>query len=200
MAKFKILRGAALKGWLKRHPGVAHRLAKSHARILQLRVRVRHPKPKLGLAKRALALAEHYNGLKESPAGSNITLFGKWYGENGVPWCAIFVSYILSHVGRPFKFAYVPAIVAAARAKQSGLRVIPASAVNAAIAAGHPVLNCYDWNHDGEADHVEFAKKVVGNQVYAIGGNTGPSDWSNGGEVANEVRDVSLVQAFVEVL
>ena len=200
MAKFKILTGAKLQKWLKGHPGVAHRLAKAHARVLRLRVRVRHPRPKAGLAKRALALAEHYNGLKERPAGSNITLFGRWFGMNGVAWCAIFVSYILSHTGRPFRYSYVPTIVSDAESHKNGLRVIAPSAVNAAIAAGHPVLACYDWTHDGTADHVEFVKRIVGGNVEAIGGNTGPADWSNGGEVANEVRPISYVQRFVEVL
>ena len=32
-------------------------------------------------------------GVKEDPPGSNRTAFGVWYGENGVPWCNIFVSY-----------------------------------------------------------------------------------------------------------
>jgi hypothetical protein len=197
--KFKILTGKPLARYIKAHPGLAKRLAANHARILRLRVRVRHPKPKAGLSKRALALATHYIGTKEYPAGSNVTLFGKWYGEVGVPWCAIFVSYVLSHVGRPFKYAYVPAIVADARAGKNGLRVIPATAVNAALAAGHPVLVCYDWTRDGTADHVGFAKQVVGGYVHAVEGNTGDANWSNGGEVLAETRPLSLVQAFVEV-
>jgi hypothetical protein len=199
MRKFRIIKGAALAKWLKAHPRFAAAAAKRHAQILQLRVRVQHPKPKAGLSKRALALASHYIGTKEYPAGSNVTLFGKWYGEAGVPWCAIFVSYVLSHVGRPFKYSYVPAIVADARAGKNGLRVIPATAVNAALAKGHPVLVCYDWTRDGTADHVGFAKEVVGGYVHAVEGNTGDANWSNGGEVLAETRPLSLVQAFVEV-
>jgi len=157
------------------------------------------PKPRT-LSERAIAMAAQYVGLKEHPAGSNITRFGQWYGENGVPWCAIYVSYVLSHSGRAFKYAYVPAIVADARSAKNGLRPLTASKVNAALAAGHPVLACYDWNHDGQADHVEFVTSVAGSTVHAIGGNTGPADWSNGGEVARESRPISYVQLFVEVL
>jgi hypothetical protein len=200
MPKYRILTGKALHAYLKTHPRLARALVRAHVRALRVRIRVRHPRPKAGLSHRALALASHFVGVKEYPAGSNLTVFGRWYGENGVPWCAIFVSYILSHVGRPFKYAYVPSIVADARAGKNGLRAIPASAVNAAVAAGHPVLACYDWERDGTADHVEFAIEVVAGVVHAVGGNTGPTDWSNGGEVARETRALSLVQAFVEVL
>lgn len=199
MAKYKILTGAALQAWLKNHPKTARLLAAHRAAVLRLRVRIRHPKPK-SEAQRALALAAHYIGTKEYPAGSNVTLFGKWYGEVGVPWCAIFVSYILSHVGRPFKQAYVPTIVQLARDKKAGLHVIEASAVNSTIAAGHPVLVTYDWNKDGVADHVGFAKQVIGGNVVAIEGNTGDANWSNGGEVLQETRLLSLVEAFVAVM
>jgi hypothetical protein len=198
--KFKILKGAALQKWLKAHPKFAAAAAHRHAQILQLRVRVRHPRTHAGLSKRALALARHYIGTKEYPAGSNVTLFGKWYGEVGVPWCAIFVSYVLSHTGRPFKYAYVPSIVADARSGKNGLRAIPSARVNAAIAAGHPVLVTYDWNHDGTADHVGFATGVSNGYVTAVEGNTGDANWSNGGEVLKETRPLGLVEQFVEVL
>ena len=42
---------------------------------------------------RALALARMNVGVREWPAGSNRNPFGAWFGEDGVPWCAIFVSY-----------------------------------------------------------------------------------------------------------
>jgi len=42
---------------------------------------------------RALAVARRNLGVREEPPGSNRTPFGEWFGENGVPWCAIFVSY-----------------------------------------------------------------------------------------------------------
>src|SRR5215217_6250015 len=43
--------------------------------------------------KRALMEALTHLGKSEHPAGSNQTPFGRWYGVDGVPWCAIFVSY-----------------------------------------------------------------------------------------------------------
>lgn len=49
----------------------------------------------------AIAGARNYLGTVEAPRGSNRTVFGQWYGYNGVPWCAIFQSFVLSHIGIP---------------------------------------------------------------------------------------------------
>ena len=38
------------------------------------------------------------NGTKESPANSNKTKYGQWYGLDGEKWCAIFVSYVYDHM------------------------------------------------------------------------------------------------------
>lgn len=154
-----------------------------------------------GLYKRAITLASHYIGVKESPYGSNRQEFGAWYGMNGVPWCAIFVSFILSHVGHNFRYSYVPAIVYDARLSRNSMHVLPYSDVAHAISVGHAVLACYDWNHDGTADHVEFVERVEGAYFSAVGGNTAPpgGNQSNGGEVCRNTRYPSEVQAFVVV-
>lgn len=153
-----------------------------------------------GLYGRSIRLAIHFLGVKESPFGSNRQMFGAWYGANGVPWCAIFVSYILSHCKRYFHQSYVPFIVELARQGEGNLRVIPYSAVPECIKNGHPVLAAYDWNHDGTADHIEFIEHVLNStQFTAIGGNTGPVDFSNGGEVMRSTRFTSVVQAYIEV-
>src|SRR6188472_4048800 len=60
-------------------------------------------------AKQTIALARSFKGVSESPPYSNRVMFSAWYGFAG-PWCAMFVSYILSHAGYPFKMAYVPSI------------------------------------------------------------------------------------------
>jgi len=36
------------------------------------------------------------SGYKESPAGSNTTKFGEWYGMDHHAWCAMFVSWVYS--------------------------------------------------------------------------------------------------------
>src|SRR6266516_1359768 len=45
------------------------------------------------VGQRALAEALRHVGVRESPPGSNRTMFGRWFGVDGVPWCSIFVSY-----------------------------------------------------------------------------------------------------------
>src|SRR5579884_3624378 len=50
-----------------------------------------------GVGERALAEALRHLGVRESPPGSNRTRFGRWFGVDGVPWCAIFVSYCFGH-------------------------------------------------------------------------------------------------------
>lgn len=158
--------------------------------------RIRHA----SLNKRALRLAASQIGYTETPPGSNHTKYGEWYGMDLEPWCAIFDSWVLSHVGRPFKESYVPTIVAKARNKQDGLTAIPFGIVASTMKAGFPVLACYDWQGDGIADHVEFVEKVVdSNSFFAIGGNTGAINLSNGGEVLRSKRAVVSVQQFVKV-
>lgn len=45
-----------------------------------------------------LKLARAQIGKGESPHGSNKTEFGRWFGMNGVAWCAIFVSWVFGHI------------------------------------------------------------------------------------------------------
>lgn len=44
-----------------------------------------------------LDIARSQIGTRE--AGSNLTKYGAWYGFNGVPWCAIFLSWVLGQAG-----------------------------------------------------------------------------------------------------
>jgi hypothetical protein len=42
---------------------------------------------------KALAQARRFVGVSEHPPDSNRTPFGHWFGADGEPWCAIFLSY-----------------------------------------------------------------------------------------------------------
>ena len=44
-------------------------------------------------------------GVAEDPRGSNRTKYGTWYGMNGQPWCAIFVSWVFFQEGMPLSFS-----------------------------------------------------------------------------------------------
>lgn len=151
------------------------------------------PPPPPAQTKRQLALAQAITqiGTVEDPPGSNNQPYGLWYGMNGVPWCAIFVSWCFeSVVGSPsFKagsyYSYVPYIVSDARLKLNGLQTtdspIPGD------------LACYDWNWDGTYDHTGIfeAWTSAGSTFSAIEGNTSASDFSNGGQVLRCSRSVS---------
>jgi len=83
----------------------------------------------VSLGSKALARAKGKLGTAESPPGSNRQEFGQWYGFNGVPWCAIFVTWAYVNSGskafvRGSRYSYVGAIVAAARAGGRGLTVV----------------------------------------------------------------------------
>lgn len=123
------------------------------------------------------------------------TKYGRWYagvvrvpyfGSNGVPYCAMFASWVLAQHGMVPPggiFAYVPAgIQAAGRAG----RLVPTT-------AGRPGdLICFDWNRDGVADHVGIIVAHHGGQTYTtIEGNTSTGSGgsqSNGGRVARRYR------------
>jgi CHAP domain-containing protein len=149
----------------------------------------------MSTAERAIATARRYIGIKESPSGSNRTEFGAWYGSNGQPWCAMFQSYVANEIGLHLPgattskgFAYCPYIVA--WAKKNG-RWYPRG-------QGRPgdwVL--FDWQGDGVSDHVELVVSVGGGRVNSIGGNTGPSNLSNGGQVLEHGHSESSVSGYM---
>jgi hypothetical protein len=149
---------------------------------------------------RALAAAITYLGVKESPAGSNKTKFGAWYGGDGRPWCAMFASYCyeVDAGGSPSfakgqSYAYVPYIVNDARQHRNGLSV-PSS-----VMPGD--LVCYDWGRDGTYDHVGlFEAWTSGSAFTAIEGNTSVDNNSNGGEVMRRQRSTTgQATTFVRV-
>lgn len=52
-------------------------------------------------AANVIACAAKEIGSVEIPQGSNRTRYGEWYGINGQPWAAIFVSWAFHHAGYP---------------------------------------------------------------------------------------------------
>ena len=142
---------------------------------------------------KALHLAEAEVGTKESPFGSNCQKYGQWYGMNCCPWCAIFVSWCISHSGHEWKYSYVPNIHADAIRGRNGMSV-----------TYHPEpgdLVCYTFA--GQIDcHTAFFHSWVNQGAgtfYDVGGNTGSINYSNGGEVMKSTRYTSNVSAFVRL-
>jgi hypothetical protein len=158
------------------------------------------PNPPETVRQAALREASKWIGTTESPAGSNQQMFGAWYGMNGVPWCAIFVSYCFEHGipnGSPsfqagVHYSYVPTIVDDAQNYRNGLQVAP-----------NPIpgdLVCYDWDGGGY-DHVGIYEAGDKNAWTSVEGNTGDVNYSNGGAVlrCNRNRGMAHAVTFVRV-
>ena len=147
----------------------------------------------------ALGRAIGQLGYAESPAGSNRNKFGAWYGMDGAPWCAIFVTWcfeLASDGASPAflkgaRYAYCPYIVADARANRGGL-----------VTVADPIpgdLVLYDWEGDTVHDHIGIFEAWKGSGTFtAIEGNTSTSNNSNGGQVMRRERSRSGV-LFVRV-
>mgnify|MGYP003473234462 FL=1 len=124
-------------------------------------------------------------GTKESPKNSNKTKYGKWFGYDGVPWCAMFVSWCYAMAGEPlpaigFKKGFAGCQTGYAFFKKNKwITTNPKS--------GDIVL--FDWNGDGRYDHTGiFVKWIDKIHFETIEGNTSLTNQSNGGEVMRRVR------------
>jgi len=129
------------------------------------------------------------------------TKYGRWYaqktgspyfGRSGVPYCAMFVSWVLSSAGMTPPggiFAYCPTGLNNAR------RLVRVHDKRSA-APGDIVF--FDWNKDGIADHVGIVTANRGSYLETIEGNTSSGrrgSQSNGGGGYRRARSLSLVLA-----
>ena len=150
--------------------------------------------------RKALAEALRHVGVRESPPGSNRTTFGRWYGVDGVPWCAIFASYCFdvgagvvlcrgwrgAGVG-PRGVAYVPTLSAWLRA--TGREVCEAQPGDLVV---------FDWD-GGLPDHVGIVIRAHGDRIDTVEGNTAVGNDSDGGEVMRRTRALEQVAVFGRV-
>lgn len=145
-------------------------------------------------ASKVLSVAKKEIGVKESPSGSNKQKYGKEYGANGEPWCAIFVWWVFKHAGCPELFyggkksAYCPTIADYYIAKKQTVN-------KSSGKAGDIVL--FDFNDNGTSDHIGIIEKSNSNGSYTtIEGNTGSGNNTNGGQVMRRTRyqkDISWI-------
>jgi hypothetical protein len=125
--------------------------------------------------RRALAEALRHVGVRESPPGSNHTMFGRWFGTDGVPWCAIFASYCFdvgaglvlcrgwpgAGVG-PRGVAYVPTLAAWLRA--TGREVDDPKPGDIVV---------FDWD-GGLPDHAGIViRPLADGRIATVEGNSG---------------------------
>jgi cell wall-associated NlpC family hydrolase len=129
----------------------------------------------------------------------NKTKYGKWYGLNGQPWCAIFVSWCFAQVGLSKSVAaQTPKGFASCDAGMKWFvkknKIVPVGQAK----PGDIVF--FQFDEDALADHVGI---VVGNNpitknLVCIEGNTssgGAGSQSNGDGVYKRKRSYSLVMA-----
>lgn len=120
---------------------------------------------------------------------------GSYYAETGVPYCAMFASWVLDRAGvacAGLPGAYCPDMLEEAR--RAGATV--------ALAEAEPGdLIYYDWNGDGESDHVGIVVKNYGGANFeTIEGNTSGNaagSQTNGGMVARRSRPATFVCGIV---
>lgn len=144
-------------------------------------------------AAQVVALARGEVGYSEQK--NNITKYGQWYGLDGNPWCAMFVSFIFWSAGLPLPaqtrkgFAWCPAGVQWFRAM--GLwtptgrgRFYPGD------------VAFFQFDRDANADHVGIVVETKPKSIVCVEGNTSSGargSQSDGGGVHVRERQLSLV-------
>ena len=107
---------------------------------------------------------------------------GSYYGASGVPFCAMFVSWVMSRAGQPFPglpAAYVPYVLSAGRSRAVSTR-----------SARPGDLVIFNWD-GGVVDHIGFVEANHGSYIQTIEGNT------NNGRVARRTRAWNTVAAIL---
>lgn len=155
-----------------------------------------------GTVQQALDIARAEIGYSRWADTQEGTKYGRWYaeqmnapyfGKNGVPYCAMFTSWVLAKAGVPcagLPAAYVPAILNATRAAGVLLKD------KRQARAGDLVI--FNWD-GGLADHIGLVERNEGTHLVTIEGNTSTGDsgsQSNGGRVARRTRQWATVEAI----
>lgn len=149
-------------------------------------------------ASEVIKVAVSQIGYKESPANSNKTKYGKWFGLNGQPWCAIFLDWCFEQAKAGSLFPH-NANAAYAQdeivSKCHGTWVLKKnkgkSARKAYLAMARPGdIVCFDFGRlDAYRSHIGIVEKVSGTSIVCIEGNTSASgSQSNGGMVCRKKR------------
>lgn len=155
----------------------------------------------MSAAKNVLYCARQWIGYSRWDDPEPGTVFGRWYaklvddpyfGESGIPYCAMFVSYCLNWAGfeaAGLPGAYVPWILSAN--SDTGRLV-----ANEDAQPGDLVM--FDWQGDGVADHIGIVEENHPDEgwMQTIEGNTSPGNGgsqSNGGGVYRRARNYSSI-------
>lgn len=155
----------------------------------------------MSAAKNVLYCARQWIGYSRWDDPEPGTVFGRWYaklvddpyfGESGIPYCAMFVSYCLNWAGfeaAGLPGAYVPWILSA---NSDAGRLV----ANEDAQPGDLVM--FDWQGDGAADHIGIVEENHPDEgwMQTIEGNTSSGSGgsqSNGGGVYRRARNYSSI-------
>jgi cell wall-associated NlpC family hydrolase len=130
---------------------------------------------------------------------NNDTKYGKWYGLNNQPWCAMFISWVFNRAG-------AVSTVAASTKKgfascDAGLKWFAKRNQLVPIGDAKPGdIAFFQFDDDAQPDHVGIVVKNNAKlkRLVCIEGNTSPNtkgSQSNGGGVYKKTRPYSLVLA-----
>ena len=108
-------------------------------------------------------------GVKET--GENIVKYNDWYWGNSYkangadyPWCVVFLAYIFEKAGVPFPHvAHCNLVESYAKAHEQW--------VTAPYRVGDAVI--FDYDRNGNRDHIGYVVKVDGNTLITVEGNYG---------------------------
>ena len=136
-------------------------------------------------------------GKKESPAGSNKTPYGAWYGMNGVPWCAEYVSWCFKDDLSLIHGKYARTDAKAKALHKRNLLHIGTSGLK----KGDVVF--FDFGRSSfEGRYLAICHTGIclgrlsdGRYIF-IEGNTGVGNNANGGQVMVRYRSASNVAAY----
>ena len=130
--------------------------------------------------------------------GDNLTIMGKWYGMNGQPWCAMFVSYCFAQLK-------LSKLVAASSSKgfascDAGMKWFAKHGQLVPVGKAQPGdIVFFKFDDDPVPDHVGIVYKKRKNFLVCLEGNTSPQNrrgsQSNGGGCYKRKRPYSLVMA-----
>jgi hypothetical protein len=136
------------------------------------------------------------NEIGYQETGNNDTKYGKWYGLNNQPWCAMFVSWC-------FKEANLSHLIAASTKKgfascDAGLKWFAKKGKIVPVGQAQPGdIAFFQFDDDAQADHVGIVVKNDGKKfLWCIEGNTSgdtKGSQSNGDGVYTKKRAYSLI-------
>ena len=146
---------------------------------------------------KVIELCEASVGYTEGP--NNDTKYGKWYGLNNNPWCAMFVSWVFNEAGR------VSEIAASSKkgfaSCDAGLKWFAKKGNLVPIGNAEPGdIAFFQFDDDAQPDHVGIVIKnnIKLKRLVCIEGNTAgdaKGSQSNGDGVYKKKRPYSLVMA-----